>query len=421
MTTSQKLTIKASEIRTKLNELSTSETLTDDQRTEIETLGTEYRDVEAKLRAAIIAEDEAVTEAETRGGGNGDGEDAEIRSLQDRVSLGTYLRGYVHGVQLSGAERELAEARNLSTAGNVIPWDVLVLQEATAETRADAVTPSPATGNPVGQAEIVQRVFARSATGMLGVQMPSVPVGTASFPIIGTGQSAQFVSAGTAKDAAAGQILPHLLTPVRLQARVQFRLEDTMTTRGLESALREDLSGAMADQLDAQLLGAGDAQVRGFLATSAQGGLTAYADPSATATFASVAQQAARGVDGVFSGTVAECSWVVGVESYEVLSGLFATNDSTSATDRLEMKMRGFMASAHIPAAVSDIQQGILAKHGAMDGNRNAVCPVWEGVMMERDPITNATTGAVQITATAFYNFRALRPAGFVRTKFKLA
>ena len=54
---SQKLELRASEIREKLNLLSGTETLTDEQRTEIDTLSTEYRDVETKRRAAIVAED----------------------------------------------------------------------------------------------------------------------------------------------------------------------------------------------------------------------------------------------------------------------------------------------------------------------------------------------------------------------------
>ena len=65
-------------------------------------------------------------------------------------------------------------------------------------------------------------------------------------------------------------------------------------------------------QLDAQLIGAGDARVRGFLATAANGGLADYANPGAVVTFATAAEQAARGVDGKYAGAEAECAWVVG-------------------------------------------------------------------------------------------------------------
>ena len=121
----------------------------------------------------------------------------------------------------------------------MIPWDVLLPPAPPVELRADAVTPAPASGNPVGQSEIVQRVFARAAVGRLGVAMPSVPVGTASYPVITTGQDATFVAADGTKDAAAGAISPNTLEPKRLTARVQFRIEDAMVTRGLDPALGE--------------------------------------------------------------------------------------------------------------------------------------------------------------------------------------
>ena len=58
MTNSQRLTVRSSEIRAKLNELSGLDELTDEQRSQIDTLTQEYRDAEAQLRAAVISEGE---------------------------------------------------------------------------------------------------------------------------------------------------------------------------------------------------------------------------------------------------------------------------------------------------------------------------------------------------------------------------
>ena len=194
MKDSQRLQLRASEIRTRLAEIAglADDALTDEIRSESDKLTTEYRDTETKHRAALVAES--------------------------------------------------AEHRGLTTAGNVVPWDALLGPAPPTELRADAVSPAPASGNPVNQAEIIQRVFARSAVARLGVFMPSVGVGVASYPVLTSGQSAAFVAKDGAKDAAAGAITPNALSGVRLQARVQFRIEDTMTTMGLESAYREDLS-----------------------------------------------------------------------------------------------------------------------------------------------------------------------------------
>ena len=190
---------------------------------------------------------------------------------------------------------------------------------------------------------------------------------------------------------------------------------------GLESALREDLSRAISDQLDKQVVGLGNARVRGFLATNANGGLADYADPADVVTFAAAAEQAARGVDGKYAGSEAECAWVVGVSTYAKLASLIQSNDSTSATERLRRLLADFMASANIPAVASTIQSGILAKLGAADSGMNAVCPVWEGLRLVSDEVTNAAEGQINVTAIALHNFRVLRPDGFVRTKLKLS
>ena len=68
MTKSQKLTVRASEIRQRLNEIAGLEgdALTDEVRAEEATLTTEYRDTEVRLRAATIAEGDPAETRETR-------------------------------------------------------------------------------------------------------------------------------------------------------------------------------------------------------------------------------------------------------------------------------------------------------------------------------------------------------------------
>ena len=124
MTESQRHQIRASEIRQRLNEIAALEqdAVTEEIRTETDGLTAELRTVETQYRAAVAAESDA---ADAAGGATVPAEDAEtreIRSLQDRAHLGRYVQCFADGEQLSGAERELAELRGISTAGNVIPW-----------------------------------------------------------------------------------------------------------------------------------------------------------------------------------------------------------------------------------------------------------------------------------------------------------
>ena len=199
MKDSQKLQIRASEIRSRLAEIAglTDDAVTAEIRTESDALGGEYQSVETRMRAALIVEDGETKAAETRL--DPDAPDAEtraVRELQGRAALSRYLRSFGYGEQLAGAERELAEHRNLPTAGNWLPWDALLIPRPGVELRADAVTSAPASGNPTNQNDIIQRVFARGAVARLGVAMPAVAVGVASYPVLTAGQAAAFVAKG---------------------------------------------------------------------------------------------------------------------------------------------------------------------------------------------------------------------------------
>ena len=69
MTNLQRLELRASELRQKLNDLSGLETLTDEQRGDIDTLSLEYADVERQKRAAILAGDVPETPEPNADGG----------------------------------------------------------------------------------------------------------------------------------------------------------------------------------------------------------------------------------------------------------------------------------------------------------------------------------------------------------------
>ena len=253
MKDSQKLQLRASAIRTRLAEIAgmADDALTAEIRTESDALGGEYGNVETRMRAALIAEDNETKAAETRL--DPDAPDAEtraVRELQGRASLSRYLRSFGYGEQLAGAERELAEHRNLPTAGNWLPWDALLMPRPGAELRDDAVTSAPASGNPTNQADIIQRVFARGAVAAVG--RCDAGGGRRHRELSGADRGAgrRVRGEGRArKTPRPATVTPNNLEPRRLQARMQFRIEDSMTTTGLESGLQEDLSRAMADQL----------------------------------------------------------------------------------------------------------------------------------------------------------------------------
>ena len=108
MTNLQRLELRASEIRSRLNELSGIETgeLTSEHRSEIDNLSVEYADVERQKRAAILAGDVPETPEPNADGG----EKREISSLIERAEIASYLRAAASGNPVSGVERELRQA-----------------------------------------------------------------------------------------------------------------------------------------------------------------------------------------------------------------------------------------------------------------------------------------------------------------------
>lgn len=423
MTDSQRLQVRASEIRTRLNDIAglPDDGLNDEIRAETDRLTAEYRDVETRIRAALVAEDDERKSADARMGDAPDGEERELRALQGRVSLGRFLSAFAAGSQVIGAEREICEHRGLTTAGNVIPYDALVPPTTTsAEMRADTATVPPAAANPINQAAILPRVFARSGAARLQIAMPQVPVGQAAYPVLTAAEDGAFVAAGAVRESPGSTITSRTLTPQRLTGRFTFRVEDAATTAGLETSLRSDLSMALSQTLDQQILGEGDAQVRGMLATSGNGGLATYADPGAVVTYTTAAAEAARGVDGRYASMLSECTWLVHPLAWAKLEGLIQTTGDVSAAERMDRRLGAFAACANLPAVASNVSSGILAKLGQGAG-LNAVAPVWDGIIFLRDTATTAGAGTIHVTAHMLANFAVVRADGFVRTKLKLA
>ena len=105
MTNAQKLALRLSEIRQKLNELSGKDELTEAEETDLRSLSTEYPKLEQRHRAALIAE--SVEEAEALDGEDGDGEDHERRELRSRSRLARYVSKALDGLPVDGAEAEL--------------------------------------------------------------------------------------------------------------------------------------------------------------------------------------------------------------------------------------------------------------------------------------------------------------------------
>ena len=391
MTDRQRLELRASEIRTRLNELGGMETLTDDQTAEVDQFTAEYRTVETRVRALTVAGDAPAAPPE----GDAPPEDRELRSLLGRANLGTIFDGVLSHRSTDGAEREVQQHFGLES--NQVPLDMLRV-----ETRA--VTPAPAD---VGQtqSEIIPYVFPQACAAFLGVDMPTVGVGEAVFPVLTAKTDVHAPAENAAAAETTGAFSADVLSPSRLQASFFYSREDRARFRGMDESLRQNLSDALADGLDSKII----AGTNGLLT----GANLANHNVAAVTTFAKyVSEFGYSRVDGRYASMASEIRVVMGSGTYAHAGGIYRGNNSEeTALDRLMRATGGVKVSAHVPA-VSGNKQNAIIRRGM---RRDMVVPIWDGVTLIPDEVTKAGTGQIVITVVMLHAVKILRVDGFYK------
>ena len=412
MTNTQKITLRLSEVRSRLNEISGLEgdVFTPEIRAESEALTNEYGDLEVRHRAAIVADGETETRKAD------DGEGREIRQLTRRASLGSYLASAARQVNVSGAEAELRAALDLDA--DQVPLDVLLPSETTAsaEHRADAAT-NVAASIAENQSSIAGRIFAASTGDFLGVERPTVPTGDSTYVALTAGASADFRSDGVAKDADAATLATKTVTPSRVTSRYLFGVESTARIAGLEAALRADLTTTLGDKLDRVAL-AGQAAVLNT-SPAVEGlvsQLTAPGDPPDVATASDYLGVYPARVDGKYSADGSNVRLLVNADTFKQAYGLQLATSGDLLSEKLPAGR--FRASANAPATASDIATAISYAAGA---RRGFVQPVWRAATIIRDPYSGAASGQVALTVVMLAGAALVDAAPYSLHAFRLA
>ena len=388
MTAKLRLLLEQSKLRKTINRLLAEAELTTEQRSEMETASERAQELEGELSAALIAEPEVtITEA-------GDAEGRELQELTDRASLEPIFSAALDHRQTDGAEAELQ--KHFGMGSNMVPLSML-------EERA--VTPAP--GNVQGnQAEIVPGVFPQSAAAFLGVDMPTVPTGDSVYPVLTTNATAGTPAKGADQTETTGSFTANLLTPSRIQASFFYSIEDRSRLVGMGESLRQNLSDALSDKLDQQVLNGSKGLLNGtVLANHNASAVTSYAQYRANFAYGRV--------DGTFAGSVSDIRSVVGSATYGHAAGVFR---STNAGDRaaLEDVMQvtaGVRVSAHVPPVSSNKQNAVIR----LGMRRDMVAPIWSGVTLIPDNVTKAKSGEIVITAVMLHAIQLLRAGGFYK------
>ena len=424
MKKSQTLSLELSEKRQKINDLLGKETMTDEERAELETLTKRVQEAETEYRAAVVAE--AGEEAEARGQfNNGDGESAEVRALLDRVTLTDYMGPARAGNGIQGAAAELNAALEVPLVGTeggpAVPWELLLTPE------LRAFTDTAANDGPEMQRPILQRLFGPGVMDTLGVRIDSVPVGRTEWPLITGGVAPAQVVEGTAAAAAVTAAFSYAnLKAKRLTGVYEYTHEAAASVPDLEQALRRDLADSIKSAMsDAIINGAAvdpndaatNANVEGFISALTQ------ADDSAVADAARYGRLHAEAVDGIHAGMEKEVMGLIGTAAYRHSAGVYIAGSGESGSEMLSRRSGGCMASSYIPAPVSDIQSAILhaagPNGGAMRGD--SVAAMWPTLEIVRDIYSKASQGVV-LTWVALWDARtAFRGAAYKLIGIKLA
>ena len=413
MTESQKLELRRSTVRERLGEIGklAGDAYTDEIKTEERALQDEYTGLEVRHRTALIAEDKALEVAKGEAG-EADAETRERVELRSKAKLSNYLLAAARGQMVSGAEAELCAAAGVSG----IPLELL--EAPGAEHRSQgaeqrAITPAPGTVG-INLDPIRPAVFATSIAARLGIEMPRVMSGTFATATIGTSQTAaarrKSPHADADIDATAGALTVQTATPKRVSARLELALEDiaAIGQANFESILRQNLSLALSDELDDQVINGNG--VAPNLSGMFQA-LDAATAPGATVeTFDTFVAEFAAGVDGLWANTAAEVGIVVNPATYRL--SLTTFRDGTGGQSRAGIiafadyartNFGGWWTNARMPdTPATNIAAGILYRGGrtamgASMGMRTAVCPHWGEVSID-DIYSGSASGVRSFT-----------------------
>ncbi len=397
MTNKQKIELRLSVVRSRLNEISGMEgdDFLPEIREEAATLEAEYGTLEVRHRAAIISEGQEEQAALGRyPDGSTDSDGAELRSLLGRVSLADYLSPAIAGVGVVGAARELADALGVPSMGPgggvAIPWRLL-------EDRA--YTSTLANDGPEMQRPILQRLFGPGIMDTLGVRLDSVPVGKTEWPLITSGvapaQAKETVAAVAA--VTAGFSFANL-KPKRITGRYELTHEMIASVPAIEEALRRDLADAVKSSMSQQILTGPAATtsdphtVEGLITN-----LTSV-DDAAAADAARYGKLHSEAVDGIHAQTEQQVSSVIGDETYRHAAGVYISGSGESGSELLMRRSGGCVASTYIPAVATKLQTAVLHAGGPLGGGimrGDSVAAMWPTLSVVRDVYSKASQGIV--------------------------
>ena len=417
MTSKQKIELRISEVRQRLNEISGIEgdALTEEVRNEAEALQGEYAGLEIRHRASITAESAEENKARERFGD--DPEERERRELRAKVHVGNYITSAQEQRGLEGPEAEYNAACGVRSGR--FPLHLLAPEpEIRAETDASAKA---------NQNTWVDRIFDQSMAAALGITMKSVAAGVATFPATTSGATGGQRARMEAKAADTQVISVIEMKPKRNTSHLVFSLEDSYRLPGLEDGLRRDMRKAVIEAVDKAIF-TSDATADGTDADIT--GLQTHGSVDETTLSQANKVKAAQTfkafvdlIDGKYAAGLSDLNIVtsVGANALWENTVLSVASETASIFKTLASFLREngikWITRGGIDAATTNGKFGAFV--GLNRGIENAgVAAVWDEGMLIRDEFSGANKGEVNLTLCTFWDFALPRAANFKRLKF---
>ena len=383
------LELRQSEARAELSDLLEK----DPDSEKIGTLNAEMRSLDRQIMAHKLTSPEPETKAVT-----GTPEGRELRQLVSKASLGKMMAGIADDGQGNGAERELRQARGLPD--NYVPWDML-------EKRAAVDVTGDEEGNTTSW---IQRVFPMSAAAFCGVDVSTVAVGQVLVPVITTGVTIGFVAAGASQAESSPVAAITTLTPRRGTGNFPINKEDLAVFPGMEDAWRMELSDAVQNAIDVDLLRLAS---KGLL----KAGGTDPTDPADATTAAEFLADVYGAVDGALSTGVNQNKLLVGPEIYAHMGAtIFDAGSGMTVVDKLMSVGVNILVTDNAGPYSANDQDGLVI---VGPPRRNSVGVMWNGVEIIRDEFSLAPEGQLRFTVAVMWDFENVRSAGYVRKSYR--
>lgn len=396
MLESVKIARRQSEIRQNLSELVAKPTPSEDETRSMETLDAEYRSNETRYRAALIAEDterrEAGQELETRG-------DREMAELVGRFEMRQVVLALGEGRALDGATAELVQEMRSQGGYQGIPVPLAAFEVRAGETIASG-TPDPIQTRP-----IIDRLFPNSVAAQMGAQMIAIGTGAAEYPVTSSAVTAGWADGETANVAGP---TTYATTDKALKPEHNLGIHMRVTRKAmlqsgdaLEQAIRRDMAGTMAAELDKAIFrGTGaNGQPLGVITGVATYGITST-DAGAPATWAALRAAVVRFMVANSAASPNAVRALIRPELWGYMDGEEAfLNTGVTEYDRASAQLGSIVVSSNALAVPSGSP---LETQALLTTTAGGVAPIfvgmWGAVDMIRDPYSDAQSGGLRIT-----------------------